>query len=367
MLYSYSFENRKRDLTDILSTLIKDEPRFISNFRCCENAKSDKHVWNEDELCARAVTVEEIHNSTLFMSPKEANKLNVGTLLVFGNNSALFEITDVRGEYADIVLAAKNGSDLTDETLPKDGGVFRIVSNPVEDSAKETVTKHNFVQSFKKAIVVSESVISSGNWGNIDNNLNRQTAVSLSDLARDLNRVAIFGRCVNGEAGGLYNFATGYGALEIDAKSAVLDSYLVNEAAQMVIGEGAEPNQIMCSPGQARIICNKYKDHLQVLRSDDRRGAYVAVIVNEINGRGVTIMADPDMPDTECWVVDKDCFALSFCGNVEDTDTTPAGFDGIRRTVTGKFTFEFKNAKQRCCRIKNIKSSYEVLKGLKTK
>ena len=28
MLYSYSFANRKRDLSDVLSTVIKDEPRF---------------------------------------------------------------------------------------------------------------------------------------------------------------------------------------------------------------------------------------------------------------------------------------------------------------------------------------------------
>ncbi len=29
MLYSYSFQNKKRDLSDVLSTVIKDEPRFM--------------------------------------------------------------------------------------------------------------------------------------------------------------------------------------------------------------------------------------------------------------------------------------------------------------------------------------------------
>ena len=33
MLYTYSFQNKKRDLSDILSTVIKNEPRFISNFK----------------------------------------------------------------------------------------------------------------------------------------------------------------------------------------------------------------------------------------------------------------------------------------------------------------------------------------------
>ncbi len=42
-LYSYSFQNNKRDLSDIMSTVIKDEPRFISNFRVSENAADRKH------------------------------------------------------------------------------------------------------------------------------------------------------------------------------------------------------------------------------------------------------------------------------------------------------------------------------------
>ena len=41
MLYSYSFQNKKRDLSDILSTVIKDEPRFISNFKPVENATQE--------------------------------------------------------------------------------------------------------------------------------------------------------------------------------------------------------------------------------------------------------------------------------------------------------------------------------------
>ena len=42
-LYTYSFINKKRDLSDIMSTVIKDEPRFISNFNCRETATAQKH------------------------------------------------------------------------------------------------------------------------------------------------------------------------------------------------------------------------------------------------------------------------------------------------------------------------------------
>ena len=68
---------------------------------------------------------------------------------------------------------------------------------------------------------------------------------------------------------------TGDGALEIDGDGARLDSFIINDAAQRVLGEGGEPLQILCGPGQARVISNEFKERLQVLRSDDRRGAYV--------------------------------------------------------------------------------------------
>ena len=50
MLYNYSFANRKRDLSDVMSSVIKDEPRFISNFRSAPDASSAKHEYLEDQL-----------------------------------------------------------------------------------------------------------------------------------------------------------------------------------------------------------------------------------------------------------------------------------------------------------------------------
>ena len=111
----------------------------------------------------------------------------------------------------------------------------------------------------------------------------------------------------------------------------------------------------------------EYRDRISILRSDDRRGAYVAVIVNEINGKGMTIMADPDLPDGDAWLLDTGCFAMaSLAGRgITDMDATPNGFDGIRRVAIGELTFEFKNVKQRCCRIKNLLASSEAIAALR--
>ena len=198
-------------------------------------------------------------------------------------------------------------------------------------------------------------------------------AQGIAGLARDLNRVALFGRRVepapgvHGEAGGLYFFGTRENSLSIDAGKTRLDSFSINDAAQKVLAEGGDPMQILCSPGQARVISNEYRDRIQILRSDDRRGAYVAVIVNEINGRGMTIMADPDVPDCDAWILDPQCFALSNLNGraITDTDATPKGFDGIKRMALGELTFVFKNAHQRFCRIKNVLDSISALNTLR--
>ena len=50
---------------------------------------------------------------------------------------------------------------------------------------------------------------------------------------------------------------------------------------------------------------------------------------------------------------------------ITDTDATPKGFDGIRRVAIGELTFEFKNVKQRCCRISGLKSGTAAIRELR--
>ena len=383
MLYSYSFANRKRDLSDILSSVIKDEPRFISNFRRVPDARLGKHEWLEDQLQGRGVSATAIASGVLTVSSSDAAKVRVGTLLGLKDDPALFVVTAVGTTSITVSLASANGSTLTAATLPSGGGSFVIISTPMaegtgngdgEENYSLSQAQWNATQIFRKEIVLSGTALAVNLYGGADNQLNRQTAFALADLARDLNRVALFGRRVEGdaahkgEAGGLYYFGTGTGALEIDADGARLDSFIVNDAAQSVLGEGGDPLQILCSPGQARVISNEFKERLQVLRSDDRRGAYVAVIVNEINGKGLTVMADPDVPDKDAWIVDPSGFGLANLKGraIADEDATPRGFDGIRRTALGELTFEFKNVKQRCCRIKNLMASTSAIAALRS-
>ena len=380
MLYSYSFQNKKRDLSDILSTVIKDEPRFISNFKPVENATQQKHEWLEDQIAGRSVTASAVTEAGV-VTPADSSfaGIKIGTLLVVRNDSALFRVTALDDATFTVTLVAANGSK---KTMPEDGDVLNIVSTPVAEGSNpgdgdETgltgACEYNCCQIFRKDIILSGTALAINVFGSADNQLNRQTAFALGELARDLNRVALFGRrgeataTTRGEAGGLYFFGTRSNSPAIDALTTKLDSTLVNDAAQAVMGAGGDPTQILCSPGQARVLSCEYKNQLQILRSDDRRGAYVAVVVNEINGRGMTIMADPDVPDTDVWVLDPAGFGLSSLNGraITDTDATPKGFDGIKRMALGELTFVFRNAAQRICRISNLQSSSEALAAIK--
>ena len=380
MLYSYSFQNKKRDLSDILSTVIKDEPRFISNFKPVENATQQKHEWLEDQIAGRSVTASTVTEAGV-VTPADSSfaGIKIGTLLVVRNDSALFRVTALDDATFTVTLVAANGSK---KTMPEDGDVLNIVSTPVAEGSNpgdgdETgltgACEYNCCQIFRKDIILSGTALAINVFGSADNQLNRQTAFALGELARDLNRVALFGRRVEatattrGEAGGLYFFGTRSNSPAIDALTTKLDSTLVYDAAQAVMGAGGDPTQILCSPGQARVLSCEYKNQLQILRSDDRRGAYVAVVVNEINGRGMTIMADPDVPDTDVWVLDPAGFGLSSLNGraITDTDATPKGFDGIKRMALGELTFVFRNAAQRICRISNLQSSSEALAAIK--
>ena len=380
MLYSYSFQNKKRDLSDILSTVIKDEPRFISNFKPVENATQQKHEWLEDQIAGRSVTASTVTEAGV-VTPADSSfsGIKIGTLLVVRNDSALFRVTALDDATFTVTLVAANGSK---KTMPEDGDVLNIVSTPVAEGSNpgdgdETgltgACEYNCCQIFRKDIILSGTALAINVFGSADNQLNRQTAFALGELARDLNRVALFGRRVEatattrGEAGGLYFFGTRSNSPAIDALTTKLDSTLVNDAAQAVMGAGGDPTQILCSPGQARVLSCEYKNQLQILRSDDRRGAYVAVVVNEINGRGMTIMADPDVPDTDVWVLDPAGFGLSSLNGraITDTDATPKGFDGIKRMALGELTFVFRNAAQRICRISNLQASSEALAAIK--
>ena len=244
MLKSYDLVNVKRDLSDILSVIIAAQPRFISLFPTRGTAKQKKHEWLEDSITGRSLTAISVvaETNTVTVSAADCLKLKVGSLITMKDDSALFRVTTVGTTTFVYELAAAHGSIKADIV---NGSTVIIVSTPMaeatengdgEQSYRQSGTAFNYIQTLRKEIVLSQVALSTAVYGNVDNALNKHTQDALTQLVRNMNRQAIFGKAVQGtvsakgEAGGLYAFATAAGGLAVDADGVAFDSFMVNDA-----------------------------------------------------------------------------------------------------------------------------------------
>ena len=373
--YSYDFQNQVRDLGDELSSVIEQGSNILRLFNARPEATQRKHEWLEDQITgSRCVVTDTVSSHQCPMSATDLAKLRVGTLVYVEGDTAVFRVTALDTTYnkATVERVGANGSAKTD---PAEDDVLVVMSTPEQEGTTEGENKihqsghaDNYTQIFRKDIVLSGSALAIATYG-IENSIQRQTILRLADFSRDLNLQALRGIPVqpsasaNGAAGGLFYYGTLDGGLSVDAGSLAFDSFVVNDGAQAIAAEGGNPQVIICSIGQARVLSADMNDKVTVVRQDPQRGTFVANVVNDVTGAGMQIFADKAMPDDQAFIVDPDGFGLvALKGRaVWDEDTTPKGFDGIRRTIIGEYTFEFKNAKQRICRVTNLLASATAL------
>ena len=373
--FSYDFQNQVRDLGDELSSVIEQGSNILRLFAARPDATQRKHEWLEDQITgSRCVVTDTVSSHQCPMSATDLAKLRVGTLVYVEGDTAVFRVTALDTTYnkATVERVGANGSAKTD---PADGDVLVVMSTPEKEGTTEGENKihqsghaDNYTQIFRKDIVLSGSALAIATYG-IENSIQRQTILRLADFSRDLNLQALRGIPVqpsasaNGAAGGLFYFGTLDGGLSVDAGSLAFDSFVVNDGAQAIAAEGGNPQVIICSIGQARVLSADMNDKITVVRQDPQRGTFVANVVNDVTGAMMQIFADKAMPDDQAFIVDPDGFGLvALKGRaVWDEDTTPKGFDGLRRTIMGEYTFEFKNAKQRICRVTNLLASATAL------
>ena len=373
--YSYSFQNQKRDLGDELSTVIAQESRIIQLFPLRSPAKSRTHEWLEDQIDGtRCVVNGAVSDSKVPVSATDLAKLQVGTTFHIDNDTALFRVTaiDSANNKATVTRVGANGSETT---MPSNGDTLVLAGTPMKEGSEEGPNKihqsgvnYNYTQIFRYDVQLSGTAIAIDTYG-IENNIQYQTNLRLGDFVRDLNSMALYGVPVqatvsaNGAAGGLFYFGTQDGGLYVDASGTAFDSFLVNDAAQAVAGQGGNPTVIICGIGQARVLSADMRNHVTIVRGDETRGTFVANVVNDVTGGNILIFADKGIPDTQAFVVDPSGFGLVPLNgrSVSDKDSTPDGYDGIRRTIIGEYTLEFKNALQRICWIKGLQASATAL------
>ena len=377
---TYSLTNKARDLSSAMNTVIAGKGRFLSRFKSASPATNHKHEWLEDQIKGRGFTVTAYASGKATLSAADFLRVKVGTRFTVAGHPVVFKVATLEEADKKITASVVAANGDTAKTALAAGDICRIVGTPVRENSREgdgeytrrTVSSaYNHTQIIRKDLGISNSALATKTIDQVENSIARQTEFALQEIDRDMNRQAIWGirterdeaNDVFGEAGGLYNFAT---ALSVDASGGRLTSKLVNDAVMKVTEEGGNPTALYCTPDQARVLANEYKNNITVMRDDKARGVYVAVVVNEANGQNIEIIGDPDFNDADAWLCDDDCFALSWMRPVGDTDSTPPDADGISRKMVGEFTLEFHNANQRCCRIKGLKAPAEALAEIAT-
>ncbi|WP_419644040.1 SU10 major capsid protein [Victivallis vadensis] len=373
---TYSLTNKARDLSSVMHTVVEKYGGFLALFKPAARATAQKHEWHQDKIAGRAFVVTAYSAGTgATVSADDYAKLRVGTRFKVKGYPVIFKVTSLEGSNKfKIAVHAENGN--TAKTAPAANDVCQIVGTPTkpgsklgegDDTHRTVGTDYNFCQIIRKDTGLTNSDLAVTTTDQVENSIARQTEHAIDEARRDLSRAAIWGtrterddsNGIPGEAGGLYAFALG--GIEVDAGGKRISTKLINDAALKITEEGGNPTAVCCSPANARVLGNEYKDKLTVMQDDKTRGVYVAMVVNEANGKGIKIVGDADFDDCDAFVVDEECFGISYLRPLYDEDSTTKGTDGISRMVMTEFTFEFHNSKQRLARIKNLQDPQVAL------
>nr|DAM90893.1 MAG TPA: Major capsid protein [Caudoviricetes sp.] len=378
--YSYTWANKKRQVLETYEIIRQEMPLLLGMIGTGEAATSTKVEWMEDSIGPRRFKPTGNSSGSLTVTAEEVAMVKVGSLVMAHGGPELFKVDSASGTTMTVSLVAANGGSRNASNAPANVP-WTIVADPEKEGSSagdgpihQASMAYNYTQIFRKDVTLSRSAIQTAVYGNLDNQINHQVSLKLEEMVRDMNGVLVFGHrqersgSALGMAGGLYEFATGEGALSVDGGgTSIFDDIIINDAIQQIAGAGGEGKAVLTCPAQARVFGATSRDQVQILREDRVRGNYVAQVVNALNGSLLTIVADPLMnivPD-QAWVIDPEMIRIRHMQPPTDSDSTENGFDGIRRSLIAETTFEFNNAKLRACQIKGLMGAEEAIAKLR--
>ncbi len=369
-----------RDLTGILSTLVQDQPMFLKRFPLKAPAASVKHEWLEDVLKPRSTAFTGYAAAEGKFTVADAAGWEPGDILRVKGDSALYRVETVTPTSIAVSLLASNGSavvalsDLTaaEGTLIYDHRPVPQGSNSGESLFSQSGTEYNYTEIIRGDVEITNTALAVKTYGN-ENAMPYQLRRAMLTIMRQANNICLFGHrgtsspssLAPGRAGGLYFFGTQPGSLAVDAHGAPLSLKLINDAAQNVLDAGGNPDTVLCGPGQARVISQLMRGQISLTPGETRRGSFANMIVSESTGQVMDVFIEPNLSslDTDVWVIDSSSLGMVYLRDrqLHSEPATAPGYDGQKWTILGEFTFEFKNAKQKICRVRGLQDSASAL------
>ena len=281
VLTTYAAVGNREDLSDIITNISPDQTPLYSMFGRT-TAKATYHEWIEDELRA----------------PK-ANALVEG------------------GDYTVEAPAAR-------------------------------VRKGNYTQIFTQVYGVSktqEAVLKAG----IKSEIAYQMRKALKELARDVeyaiinNLAAVAGDASTArQMGGIQAFVT-TNVLDNGGTARALTEDLLNDGIQAAWDAGGDPDTVVCSGKQKRVISGFTAGVTKFVDAEDKR-LVAAIDVYESDFGMVRIIPDRFMPDDRIFILDKGYWKVAYLRPFKQEEVPAAG-SRTERVIEGELTLEARAEK----------------------
>jgi len=271
----------------------------------------------------------------------------------------------------------------TDEEIEADSKVG-LVSRPEEMGSlaneKANVkpyTQKNYTEIFRNDVKWVGTLDSTALYA-LGNNARKAPVMwdsfQLKDLVEKLNRQ--LGKSIlkgigeerdathRGRMNGIVTMLEAQGAAK-DAAGTAITIDMINDASSEVASNGGLENSLkvlVCGKEQARKISafNVSGNNPVVMRPETTTGSYVNFLQTDLAGTNggamMQIIVDENMDKDKIILLNTDAVKLVPMIDRDwfELDSTPAGYDGIRRGMIGEFTMKFVNAKANGIVIENL-------------
>lgn len=368
--FSYDFVNVKRDLTDVVNTIVRGSQTLLSLVPITGEAVSTKHEWLEDIIAPVGDTLnEDLDDSETGVDVVDGTKFSANQIIAFEGYDELMKVTGVSTN----TLTVVRGYGSTTPEAISTGTDIKIISKPAAESSNpgsgsgwEPSVAYNYPQIFEDTAKASGTTQNTALYG-IANELDRQVSIKTTQLTWDLNNALIYGRRVqrsasqNGTMGGLLQFVNAGGNVNANTGSAVdVTPEMINDLLETIYKAGGRPTAIVCNTFQARQISAFNASKLVIPQTSNVTGGYVAQFISDLPiGLVSTIIVDTSFPKNQLALVDLTKIAVIPYRNraFSDFDATLPGADYVARRILGEYTCEIRNPSSAFGLIKNLKVS----------
>lgn len=368
--YSYEFQNKVRDLSNVFDQLRVSFPTFLSLIPNGQAATNNKVEWLEDGLSPTQSTI------TSFDTDGDGTGINLVSTAGISAGSILRFATSADITRTELVKVASVDS-ATDLTVVRDYGgstgvtlvvgdkVFLVSSprnektNPSFSSGQEPGVVFNYTEIFDRAVSIGRTAIQTNIYGLTDL-VNYNVRNKMIELMYEMNSAVIYGRKVqrtaseNGTLGGVLQFLEGG---NIDTTGGAVSPTILNNMLQSIFRDGAFSNNyvILCADNQARKISafNTAGNNPMIQKPyspmGDTFGGYVSQFIGDLpaqTGFQAKIVVDPNFARDQVAIIDMNRIELRAMQALKDMDATTPGMDGVARRMLGEYTLVVKNGQQ---------------------